>query len=199
MKPDFYFITGLPRSRTSWLANFLTSGSSHCYHDELSKRTKQPVPFHKLRESLEIPGKRYIGVSDSGLALWHCELLNQFPEAKWVFIDRDFEEALKSYLRFFTLHPYPEFGVQNPDDTRGSFALIDQYLDRCAASIPRHQKMILDYDALDDAETCSELWEWLIQDEPFEHARWNLLNQLMINPASPKISLEESKHECAVA
>lgn len=197
MMPQFYFVTGLPRSRTCWLANFLTAGPSHCYHDELAKRAVNPVPFHKLRESLAIPGKRYIGVSDSGLALWHCELINQFPEAKWVFIERDFEDALKDYLRFFTLNPYPDFGVPEANNTRGALALIDQYLDRTAASIPRDQKMIMDFDALDDAETCAELWEWLIPDEPFDHYRWALLDQLLINPASHKISIKaKAQHEC---
>lgn len=54
MNPDF-IVLGLPRSGTTWLANFLTTDRSLCLHD----------PFNELPEHWPLDGRRW-GISCTG-------------------------------------------------------------------------------------------------------------------------------------
>jgi len=57
-----FAITGLPRSRTAWMAAYFTTGSTHCWH-EWSANVNEPADFAKAR----VPN-RICGVSDT--AIW---------------------------------------------------------------------------------------------------------------------------------
>lgn len=91
-----FFITGLPRSRTAWFATLFTWGDSLCYHDALCPEIGSVCGTDSLRrlQSKLLTGVR--GHSDaSNILVWRT-LQKWFPEARWVVIDRVFEEAVHS-------------------------------------------------------------------------------------------------------
>lgn len=80
-------IIGLPRSRTTWLANLFTTGNSICLHDPLLNHS-----FHEL-DTL-YPGK-YVGISDTSLCLAGYRALNEMPYRK-VIIHRELSDVRRS-------------------------------------------------------------------------------------------------------
>lgn len=58
-----FFITGLPRSRTSWFASFMTSGDIFCHHEALNGCKTRDEFYQKMK----LP-YRLVGNSDCGLA-----------------------------------------------------------------------------------------------------------------------------------
>lgn len=75
---DNFFVIGLPRSRTAWLAAFLSSGNRFCYHEGLNG-----CPSFKAYR------KKVQGVGDSGTALMLFDMNTHFPGAPIVIIERD--------------------------------------------------------------------------------------------------------------
>ncbi len=58
-----FLIIGLPRSRTAWLANFLTTDQTLCYHDKLADCTT----FNDLKGMYS---HKILGDADTGLGLF---------------------------------------------------------------------------------------------------------------------------------
>ena len=99
-----FFITGLPRSRTAWLAVAATRGEAICYHepcgytksyDELRKLWNQP-PF-------------VVGVSDSALGVIAGDILNDV-KPRTIIVRRPIAQVHASLLRYMsgekvTIHP----------------------------------------------------------------------------------------------
>ena len=82
-----YMIIGMPRSRTTWLANLFTTGDCICIHD--------PLDRYGLAELDSIMPGRYVGISDTSLYLAGPKLLNSYPCRK-VIIHRDKSDIEKS-------------------------------------------------------------------------------------------------------
>jgi len=85
-----FFLTGLVRSRTAWFANYLTFGDSFCYHD--------PFVFSSPKDVIERiqNDDRNCGISDASLVCYWEQFRNAFPDAKWVVIERSFDEVVHS-------------------------------------------------------------------------------------------------------
>ena len=98
-----YLITGLPRSRTAWLANYLTVGSSFCYHEGL----KHCFHIGDLRIMKKAP---YTGNSDSSAVFFIDEIKLMFPDMKIVIINRDYKDVLKSVKKDYD-SPYTNYLV----------------------------------------------------------------------------------------
>ena len=71
-----FLVLGLPRSRTAWLANFLTHDGLFCYHEAINGCSS----MKEYKEKVE--GK---GDSNTALALFDFE--KHFPETKIIVID----------------------------------------------------------------------------------------------------------------
>lgn len=84
-----FFITGLPRSRTAWMAAYLTGGDVLCHH-ELMKFCKSKEEFY---QSFRHPALR-VGDSDSGLP--DTEFQKIFPRAPTIIIERPLDDVLQS-------------------------------------------------------------------------------------------------------
>jgi len=79
-----FFVLGLPRSRTAWLANFLTYDGLFCYHEGTGG-------CHSIDEYKDkIAGK---GDSNTGLALFDFE--PHFKDSKIVVIDSTIDRSVK--------------------------------------------------------------------------------------------------------
>jgi hypothetical protein len=83
-----FFICSLPRSRSAWIANYLTFGDCFCGHDLLKDCQHSVDELDGL-----LPCVRYRGIADPGAALAQDKLIEAFPLAKWIIIERPFIEV----------------------------------------------------------------------------------------------------------
>lgn len=143
-------------------------------------------PCQDLPKVLAVPGKDTIGISDSGLPVWQTELLQLFPDSKWILINRDGREAMESYRKYFSDRPYFS-GPPDERDLSVQFSFLAVALYKLSRHLDQSRKMIVEFDDLNDESKCSEIWEWILPNIPFDSARWKLLNELTINPASSKV------------
>lgn len=86
---SFFFVTGLPRSRTAWLANLLSYGESFCFHDLFSTAMSMEAFEGKMRAA----EFRFVGHSDPSNALLQDSIAQKFPEAKWLIVERPIDEV----------------------------------------------------------------------------------------------------------
>lgn len=89
MKPKF-FITGLPRSRTAWLAVYFNCLGQRCLHDGFKNSGVGIM-------------ENYDGNVDSGLMLTNYELI--YPDAKVVIIERPLRDVANSIQRMGLVWP----------------------------------------------------------------------------------------------
>lgn len=89
---EHFFITGPPRSRIAWVANYLSYGNMLCLHDALR------FCDVSARQARSLFGNtvEYCGISDPALPLMQDKFIEEFPDAKWVLIDRPHEEVERS-------------------------------------------------------------------------------------------------------
>jgi len=92
-----FIISGMPRARTAWLANFMTYGSVLCEHEMLSKFKTPEECAEYMRQMVEDGVVDAIGMSDSGAVLFQDALKAALPEARWVIIRRSVDECQKSF------------------------------------------------------------------------------------------------------
>jgi hypothetical protein len=116
-----FVITGMPRSRTSWFAAYLTHGDTFCHHEA--------IHFNK---SMDMPGYKNVGNSDSGYPLneaWAKELGNH----KIVIVHRDIDEVVESlsYVGIHDVRPLLEEIHRNMDKLTGlhvKFENVNEHL-----------------------------------------------------------------------
>ena len=79
-----FFILGLPRSRTAWLANFLTYDDLFCYHEGIDGCSSMEEYKNKIGDD---------GDSCTGLVM--LDIDRYFPDAKKVIIDTSIDKAVQ--------------------------------------------------------------------------------------------------------
>jgi hypothetical protein len=96
-----FFITGFPRSKTAWFANYFTFGESFCFHEAIAQDLllKEGVE-HELIHNFRIHSPD-IKVGNSGCDnVYHQdELLDSYPDAKWVIVERHELEVRSSMIK----------------------------------------------------------------------------------------------------
>lgn len=161
-----FFLTGLPRSRTAWLAALFSTGESICWHDALLLcRSVGDLP--KLFGSV-----RCAGDSDSGLILFHSDVVTLFPDAPWVVVERDPDEAFRSMVARF-----------GRDLSNGGWPLLVAALRR----IPRDDSVLrVRYEDLDEVRVMRKIWKHLLPSTKFDEARWRFLKRVKVERIPPK-------------
>lgn len=86
-----FFITGLPRSGTAWISNYLSWQNCVCIHDAWKYGSPK---FWKTK--FETINPYAAGVSDPANVMLFDEINQEFPDAKWVLITRNIEDVKKS-------------------------------------------------------------------------------------------------------
>jgi hypothetical protein len=165
-----FFIASLPRSRTAWLANFLTYGESFCFHEPMN-RTKLDNYSYLLRK----PCKRYAGVSDSMNSLIMDRLIELFPDAKVVVILRSVAEVEVSMNRIDL-------------KCTGLLNKLQRALERI---IQTYDPLVIEYSRFD----AGAIWEYLIPDIPLDYTRLDMLNNF--NVTVPREVIVEKGRELA--
>lgn len=84
-----FFILGLPRTRTAWLSCVLTMCGRPCFHEGM----RGFASFDDYASN-----RTAAGDSDPALVHWTARLLEQWPDARFVVIHRDADEALADFV-----------------------------------------------------------------------------------------------------
>lgn len=150
-----YFICSLPRSRTAWLANFLTFGASFCFHEPFNEYAIEELP--KLFVSMN---REHVGISDSLSTYFMDTLLATFPQAKLVVIRRPFEEVDKR-LR--------ELGVPCTD-------LLRQWEEALNEIVAKYDPLVVNYHRFDP----EAIWYFLMPDVPLNRPRLQMLENFNV-------------------
>jgi hypothetical protein len=133
-----FVILGTPRSRTAWLAEFLTHGSRSCAH-EPSRNWSGLSDLHAALDGGQ-------GISDSVLTLRWRNILIYAPDTALVVIHRDAEEVLASFRRAGLWHPRLPALVNS----------IEHAIDDLADDVPA--AIHVPYGALSRRDVCGRIW-----------------------------------------
>jgi len=184
-----FFIVGLPRSRTAWLANLLTFGECFCFHEALAHvQSPQNLPQLFANTDLNI-----VGDADPSVPLFHVEIAELFPEAKYVFIDRDYDCALKSYVDFIRNNPLKDGLVQNEEEAVAGFAVLAKRLAEMKETLRNHHTRTVNFASLDDSATMYCLHEFCtgVPMTRLQHNRLIMLQNFRINVIPRKLGRSE--------
>lgn len=157
-----FLVTGLPRSRTAWLANALTTDHSFCRHEALLDGVTALVPW--------LSGASRRGDSDSGLPLVWPMVRNAFPEAPLVIVKRDPMQVRASAVKFLG----DRFDVSKLLDVISSMesALKEIEVTELHLSVR--------FEDVGNVETGAKIWKYVLPDLPFDPVRWTFLNTLNV-------------------
>lgn len=151
-----FFVVGLPRSRTAWLANLLTYENSHCFHDGLRFCNS----FADVKPLFESAGTPIVGNCDSSLIMFLPKMLEIYPDAKVLVINRRWSEVSCSLNKM----GLPAFS-----------ALSDMFEKFKAGG----DSPVIPYEDLSSVDTCEMIWDYLIG-TPFNKKRFELLKDLNV-------------------
>lgn len=155
-----FFICALPRSRTSWLANFLTFGDAFCLHEPLVGIRS----LTELRGRFEATGRPIVGSSDCGNQYFADALAEEFPGSQFIVVNRPIEDCQKSM---------DDIGHPDHGTLIHSRYLLDEV-------IKNHAPLVLDFSELSQPDTGEEICDFLgLQ---WDRPRFDMLTTLHIQP-----------------
>ncbi|MEO7520231.1 MAG: sulfotransferase [Gemmatimonas sp.] len=187
MKP-YFFVAGLPRSRTAFWANFLTFGDSFCHHEA----SFDCATMAELQRAMtKVPMfTNHIGNADPNLGLIPQKLLDTFPGARVVFIHRPIGDCVESLMAAATRERLPE---TNRDDLKALMERASSGLAVLARALPEGRRVILGYNDMAKESAAKMIWEFCIPGTPFPLHRWNLLKHLRVTTVM-RDRLDRSPH-----
>lgn len=153
------FILSYPRSRTAWLAAYLTGAGVPCFH-EAWKLADSAEAFRTLMES---KGPGPVVNSDSSNVFFLPELQQTFPHATYIRIVNDLDAVLAS-LRA----SYGEY------DYRGAMACYE-----AAFASPVSVAMTMDCRTWTE-DTMRELWALLVGALPFDREWYTQMTGMLV-------------------
>lgn len=155
-----FIIYALPRSRTRWLAQFLSYRDWHCGHDEI----RHARSLDDVKSWFAQPNT---GTTETSGAPWWRTVQRYCPDIKTVVIRRPVAEVVESLARF---------GMDRGAMWRMATAL-DHKLDQIEARVP--DVLSVPYAALSSGMTCGQIFEHCL---PYRHDHewWQTLNDLNI-------------------
>ena len=179
-----FFITGLPRSRTSWLAAVFCAGPVRCWHDALDDSLKPQALVTRFSRLAMEPGVTHVGDSDSALLCFPDAVQVMYPEAPWVFVVRPRADAEASFRKYFAAHnPYALPGLEKVD--------IGQIFDELAVREAEARRVItnkleVEFAGLNDNATIKRIWNWCVPGVDYPAGRIELMQGLQVNPFPQK-------------
>jgi len=172
----YFFITGLPRSRTAWCSNLFTAGRVYCFHDA-SRMVTEPPKLHEIVHESRVDAD-FIGTSDNGLPLTPSSLnwyLERDPEVPVVVIRRPQDEVVRSLYKLHQGQIPVKALVQMTDVALAGIKLISS-MTNC---------MEVKFSDLDSMNVLEGMWKHLIPRVPFDMQRAAALRGLNVQYAQP--------------
>jgi hypothetical protein len=154
-----FIVLGLPRSRTAWLAKFLTYGDYICGHEELRHA-------RSLDDVKTWIGMGYVGSAETAAAPWWRTLLRLAPDVRVVIVRRPVRDVVESLVRL---------GF-DPASSEPVMRRLEAKLRQAAKRIPG--ALVVEFDALNDEAICAKVFEHCL---PYKYdslhwARWASVN-----------------------
>lgn len=166
-----FFVTGLPRSRTAWLANFLTAGGALCIHEGLVHGVDPALRWLTRCGAGGAGGRR--GLSDSILPLYWTEMFAPFSSFRLVIVERDPAEAWESLVDFLERN---EVRVSR-DTLEERFHLVQSHLRDMIMFCPH---VVVKFEELNDPLALAEIWEHCLPGLSYDSERTTLLQRLNV-------------------
>lgn len=159
MKANNFLITGLPRSRTAWMAAYFSNYPAICHHE----------PLKMLSEISEFPGSMhsefypYVGASDSGAGFFLPWIMkNMNPPT--VIIERDIDEVERSMALIGF-----EIGKA-----------LDMLRERLLTFKNHPSVLWVPFDSLNDKRIIRRIHSHLLPCVPFDDVRYEIFSDLRI-------------------
>jgi hypothetical protein len=175
-----FFIVGLPRSRTAWLANLLTvPGQSFCWHEGEAGHGG----LEKLVEKMKRRPESRVGNASSGIACYGDDLYRLLPEARYIIIERDLESAKQALKE--TAEEHFDVDMIWPQIVKRFNSFVE--------SLSEHYVLKIQYHSLYDEETCKNIWDFATNELPWDSQRWEMLSKLNV-----QVDVETRPTKCAI-
>lgn len=165
-----HFITGLPRSRTAWLAAYFSTGKAFCYHEPMARISS----LDQIAGLYDLPQYDHVGISDSGLGFFTKEIIERFAP-RTIIVERD-PDAVRRSLQ--------SIGI--PD------RFYVKVLAEALGSVPESPLVLrVPFDALRDPQVMEQVHRHLVPSVPFDPMRFALMSKLMVE-CNPAMTVDEA-------
>ena len=159
-----FFITGLPRSRTAWLANLFTYKNSFCFH-EISRIGSDPyLMMQKMRSRRE----DHVGSADQMAPYYVDFMVDRTDNMRLIVINRDKEEVKDSLASWI--------GERNTEINRR----VDALDKKLKTMMDRHPHKLVNYEDLDDPEVIKSMWYYCLPSVTFDEDRYKMLQEFNV-------------------
>lgn len=171
--PDRNFLVfSLPRSRSSWLSVFLTTGFAICLHDYSAYGKSLPTNLFQCS---------YIGMASTGAAGEWEHWVNKYPSAPLVVINRSPRECAASFCEVMQL----KLNTVMP----GMLDLNERL--RQISALP--QTLTVEFGDID--ARAAEIYEHCLPGQFLDRRRLDELLQMQIEPVPQKMRAESARLE----
>ena len=171
-----FFIISLPRSRSAWLANFLTAGDGFCFHEAL--RSVQTLDEYEQKVKAETLKYESVGDADPSLVPVLGEIVKRFPDAKFVVVRRDVLAVGVSHAAAF-----PKLVM-----TTEQLVTLDKQIEALLTDVNEDQVMEVAFEDLDLPQACNAIHQFCLG-RPMDALRWQLLNELRVTVIAEKAAV----------
>lgn len=166
MQHPGFLIVGLPRSRTAWLAAFLTDGLVTCHH-ELIRDCQSTAEYIQKFKGTHAP---VVGDSDCCIPFFYSKVRAILPPHRICFVKRDESAARESAQQFTSEHNIPE--------VEGRWEKCVELFNLMREANPAAPTY--NFEDLDDPGTMKALTEYCTGFE-FNRERFDIFNTLRVN------------------
>lgn len=178
MKPSNapFFVVGPPRSRSAWIANLLTTGDMFALHDGLRGCGSVGDLANKLGQL----GVCFPGNVDPGLPHVFESIRARFPAARYVFITRDYDDALESYQTLMADH-------FTADQIADGFKRLDEALKVMRSALAGQYVLEVPFDELEQSAACRAIFDYCGPGVPWNQPRYEQLQGMRVNIIAEKM------------
>lgn len=165
------FILSLPRSRTAWLANFLTYGPCIAMHEPLTECSSLD-DLDQMMRATEAP---VVAVCDTSLTMLSRQLVARYPNARYVMIMRDADAVRES----IELAGLPVEGFDN---------LVRAYGHALDIVLSTTHNAVMPVEAMDLEDELPTLWHFVMQGRvEFPIHRYRMLRDMRIEAITERV------------
>lgn len=175
MTAQRFLIAGLPRSRTTWLSVFTTTGRSMCYHDPLITMSD----ISELEDLYESEFYKFVGISDTGVGFF-LDLVLPTLAPRALIVERDPDEVYRELIGL---------GVNTAREQ------IKMLHDRLLALKSHPLVMWVPYEALNIKRVMQRAFWHLMPGEPFDEVRYEQLTKINMQVNLSQALAEAQKHK----
>jgi len=167
VKPPHFLVFARPRSRTAWLANFLTYGDAFCLHEPMADHATLAELSRRLQRPFIFGGDvQRIGIIDTGLIHAPGDVLEAFPDARVLFVT-----SSPAGLRRFAIRHKLDPGIVE---------LVNRAYERTWSLLVGRAHFVSADELTSSASAATRAWEITGTRKPFPMARWRALRGLNV-------------------